>query len=194
MTAIDAMTTIACVLKSGGDYDIEYVERLRDGVRKHLHAPYRFVCMSDVDVPCERIPLRHDFAGWWAKLELFYLDGPVLFFDLDTVIAGDITPIVEYDHVFTAVSDFYRPRALQSCMMAWSDATPFRGIIDDYLSDPISAGRSHQKYLERYIKPVFFQDLWPGKVVSYKATRNRAGASVVCYHGKPRPRDTGWAT
>jgi hypothetical protein len=186
------MITVACVLKSGGDYDAEYVEKLRDGVAANL-GEHRFVCLSDVDVPCERIPLRHDFPGWWAKLELFYLDGPVLFFDLDTVIAGDLTEIAKYPHKFTSVSDFYRPRRLQSCVMAWSDATPFRRIIDDYLKNPVAAGRSHQKFVEQYVKSAFFQDLWPGKVVSYKASATRKGAAIVCYHGKPRPRDTGWA-
>jgi hypothetical protein len=186
------MITVACVLKSGGDYDAEYVERLKAGVDRHLSG-HRFVCLSDMEVPCERIPLRHDLPGWWAKLELFYLPGPVLFFDLDTVIAGDLHEIAHYPHVFTAVDDFYRPRSLQSCVMAWSDAAPWRHIIDAYLADPASAGRSHQRYIERWIKPAFFQDIWPGKVVSYKATPERNGAAIVCYHGQPRPRETGWA-
>lgn len=186
------MITVACVLKSGGDYDSEYVERLRDGVDRHLSG-HQFVCLSDVDVPCSRIPLKHDLPGWWSKLELFYLDGPVLFFDLDTVICGDLTEVASYPHAFTAVSDFYYPRALQSCVMAWSDGSQWRDILDAYLKDPQGAGRSHQKYLERWIRPQFFQDLFPGKFVSYKVDRERSKASVVCYHGRPRPRETGWA-
>jgi hypothetical protein len=185
--------TVACVLKSGGDYDAEYVERLRDGVAANLSG-HRFVCLSDVPVPCERIPLRHNFPGWWAKLELFYLDGPVLFFDLDTVIAGDLTAIAVYPHRFTAVDDFYRPRRLQSNVMAWADATPWRRLIDVYRRNPGKAGRSHQKWIEPHVKPIqFFQDLFPGEFVSFKAHKHRQGASVICYHGKPRPRDTGWA-
>ena len=187
------MIIVACVLKSGGDYDAEYVRRLKEGVDNNLSG-HRFVCLSDVDVPCERIPLRHSFAGWWAKLELFYLDGPVLFFDLDTVIVGDLTEIAAYPHKFTAIDDFYRPRRLQSNIMAWADATPWRHLIDVYRKDPRAAGRSHQKWIEPHVKPIqFFQDLFPGEFASYKATKNRKGASVICYHGKPRPHQTGWA-
>ena len=83
--------TIACVLRSGGDFDAEYVERLRDGVAANLSLPHRFVCLSDIEVPCERVALRHGWPGWWSKLELFeQLKGRVLYFDLDTVIAGSL--------------------------------------------------------------------------------------------------------
>lgn len=90
--------TIACVLKSGGDFDAEYVERLRDGVSKNLGKPHRFVCFSDVSVPCDRIPLKHDLPGWWSKMELFRHDiglEDVFYLDLDTVIIGDLNPLVE---------------------------------------------------------------------------------------------------
>src|SRR6185437_8074786 len=59
------MLTVACVLKSGGVYTPEYVERLRSGVGQHLDH-YKFVCLSDVDVP-DRIPLENDWPGWWSK-------------------------------------------------------------------------------------------------------------------------------
>ena len=48
--------TVACVLKTGGCYNAEYVRRLKCGVDAHLRG-HRFVCLSDTDVPCERIPL-----------------------------------------------------------------------------------------------------------------------------------------
>lgn len=91
--------TVACVLKSGGDFDAEYVERLRDGVSKHL-GPHRFVCLSDVPVPCERISLKHDLPGWWSKMELFRPDtglGDIFYLDLDTVIVGDLSPLLDMD-------------------------------------------------------------------------------------------------
>src|SRR5262245_61940013 len=92
------MLTIACVLKSGGIYDATWVARLRDGVARHLPLTHRFVCLSDVEVPCERIPLEHDWPGWWAKVELFKLKAPVLFFDLDTAIVGDLENIGVHAH------------------------------------------------------------------------------------------------
>jgi len=107
--------TIACVLRSGGDFDQEYVERLRDGVAANLSLPHRFVCLSDVEVPCERLALQHGWPGWWSKLELFeQLKGRVLYFDLDTVIAGSLDEIASYPHAFSMLSDLVTSGALRA--------------------------------------------------------------------------------
>jgi hypothetical protein len=63
-------------------------------VARNLTVPHRFVCLTDVtDVTCERIALTTDWPGFYAKLELFrpgLFHGPVLYFDLDTVIHRNI--------------------------------------------------------------------------------------------------------
>jgi len=92
--------TIACVLREGGKvgYNATWVEKLQNAVSRNLTVPYRFICLSDCEVPCERIPLDDIGTGWWAKMQLFKpnaLTGPTLFFDLDTVIFGDLNPLVE---------------------------------------------------------------------------------------------------
>ena len=90
----DEPLTVACVYRSGGQhYSTQYVEVLRNMVTRNLTLPHRFVCLSDVDVPCERIPLVNDWPGFWSKIELYKpgrFKGPVLYFDLDTVIHGNI--------------------------------------------------------------------------------------------------------
>jgi hypothetical protein len=46
---------------------------------------------------CPVIPLKHDWPGWWSKIELFRKDlwnVPVLYLDLDTVILGNIDPLL----------------------------------------------------------------------------------------------------
>src|SRR6478609_2567748 len=116
------MLTVACVLKSGGIYDATWVERLRAGVKRHLPLEHRFVCLSDVDVPCERIPLEYNWPGWWSKLEAFRLPGPVIYFDLDTAIVGDLSEIVARTDLwggFTILEDFYRNKGYGSGVMAW---------------------------------------------------------------------------
>jgi hypothetical protein len=89
--------TVACVYRSGGRlYSERYVENLSRMVARYLSLPHRFVCLSDVDVPCERIPLVTGWPGYFSKLELFrpgLFPGPVLYFDLDTIIHGDIDPL-----------------------------------------------------------------------------------------------------
>src|SRR5690606_1980673 len=65
-------------------------------------------CLSDLDVP-NRIPLKYDWPGWWAKMELFRpdLDGGLLFFDLDTIIAGSCEEIAAVRRL-TFLQHFYR--------------------------------------------------------------------------------------
>ena len=87
----------ACV-KAGPKYGPEYVTRLRDGIKRNLKTEHDFVCYTDDPVPgveCE--PLPADLPGWWSKLGLFKLARPLIYFDLDVVITGDLTPIVEWD-------------------------------------------------------------------------------------------------
>jgi hypothetical protein len=91
----DEPLTVACVYRSGGrHYSTRYVDVLRNMVKRNLTLPHRFVCLSDVeDVPCERIPLIANWPGFYSKIELYrpgLFKGPVLYFDLDTVIHGNI--------------------------------------------------------------------------------------------------------
>lgn len=181
--------TVACVLRSGGPYDKEYVERLKQGVDANLSG-HRFLCLSDVNVPCERIPLRHGWPGWWSKIELFRLPGPVLFFDLDTVINGDLTEIASYPHRFTMLTDFTRPDRAASGVMAWGG--DWSHIYRSFDPDAQYPGHGDGGYIESMVDADRFQELFPGQIVSRKVHRNRKSARVVCYHGTPRPHDTGW--
>lgn len=194
--------TVACVLRSGGDYSSEYVERLRDGVARHLPLPHRFVCLSDVDVPCERIALVTDWPGWWSKLELFrpgLLSGRVLYLDLDTVIQGDLLPLAAHPHRFTMLSDLMAPARLASGVMAWDG--DFRHLFERW--SPRLAPRyrvtgrwGDQGWISEQlgISPSRFQSLFPGMFASYKASpaAAKAAASVICFHGSPRPHEVGW--
>jgi hypothetical protein len=191
------MLTVACVLRSGGIYTAEWVARLRAGVKRHLKASHRFVCLSDVDVPCERIPLRHDWPGWWAKMEAFRLHGPLLYMDLDTVIVDDLGPVAEHAAKpgFTMLRDFYAPDHCGSGVMAWN--SDYRRLYDDFAADAARlmtvqrARMGDQALIEDVIgrdKIMRWQDHVPG-IVSYKVHCRSgipAGARVVCLHGRPK--------
>jgi hypothetical protein len=198
------MLTVACVLKSGGDYGPEYVERLRDGVAANLSIPYKFVCLTDLDLDlCETIQLINDLPGWWSKIELFRLRGPVLYFDLDTVIGGNLDKIAAYPHEFTMLREFkpkgWAPGAYGSGVMAWCGDYEF--ILDNFTdSTPARYNTANkwgdQAYIFDQKKTVdLFQEIFPAKFASYKWTPpdQKQQAAVVCYHGQPRPQQTGWA-
>lgn len=136
------MITVACVLRAGGKvgYDASWVEILQNSVKRNLTIPHRFVCLSDVDVSCERISLDTQGSGWWAKIQLFkpgLFSGPILYFDLDTVICGNLDPIVEtaikhnkflmeYDIGFKLSS---------SAIMFWNG--DYSKIYNKYMTDPM---------------------------------------------------------
>ncbi|MCC7346231.1 MAG: hypothetical protein IT538_02430, partial [Variibacter sp.] len=108
----DEPLTIACVYRSGGrQYTTRYVEVLRNMVSRNLTLPHRFDCLTAVeDVPCERIPLVMGWPGFFSKIELFrpgLFRGPVLYFDLDTVIHRNIDHLARLagSLVFGCVSD-----------------------------------------------------------------------------------------
>ncbi|RYD67538.1 MAG: hypothetical protein EOP83_02610 [Verrucomicrobiaceae bacterium] len=147
------MITIACVYKAnnttsfggqhkgiGANYDVTWVQKLARGVEKHIQEPHQFICLSDVEVPgVETFPLFHDWPGWWSKLELFrpgLFDGPVLYFDLDVMLTGDLTAMTGPFDNMVMLSDIY-PHIDNSSCMWWDASNVFYGnIYTSFARDP----------------------------------------------------------
>ena len=139
-------------------------------------------------------------------MELFdpSVRGDLLYFDLDTIIVG---PIDDLDTGrLTCLSDFsYNDRMASGVMFLPEHER--EEVWKAWIADPegsmkkerkASLGHGDQGFLSEFWK--FKADRWqtvlPGRIVSY-ALHCKEGpppdASVVCYHGRPRPRDTNWA-
>lgn len=84
----------------------DYVLNLHDGICKHLHAEFKFTCFTDR--ASEKLPgidtrsLPAGLHGWFNKLYLFSKDAfpegsRVLYFDLDTVLLGDLELLATVD-------------------------------------------------------------------------------------------------
>lgn len=207
------MLTVVCVMKSGGDFDRSWVEHLERSIFTNVSGFNQFVCLTDdssIQGPfIKTVPLEHGWRGWWSKIELFKpgLFEPgrsVLYIDLDTVITRDIT------HLFGAIDcdlillrDFYRLQTgMATGMMGWT-AGQMNQIYTHFASNPdgfMGCFRSDQEFIQWFIRgskaefPAigvrFWQDEFPGHVVSYKVHCPRGlpgNAHVVCFHGKPRP-------
>lgn len=203
-------------MKSGGIYTPEWVRKLRDGVARHLTIEHRFICLSDVDVPCVRLPLLRDWKGWWSKLELFdAFKGPTLYFDLDTVVVGSLDRIGAHAHTFTMAHEFYRPHLMCSTAMAWSGDYSF--IPEAFAENPACMMQRYdvelvreqsrigdQAFIEDHLKAAgikieTFRDLFGERsVASFKVHNCQneipAGAAVVAFHGNPKPHELrkGW--
>jgi hypothetical protein len=195
--------TVACVLRSGGTYDVHWVTALRRGVQGHLPGA-RFVCLSDVPVSGEHIRLAHDWPKWWAKVELFrpgLFGGPVLYLDLDTLPVGDLSQIADYRGPLAMLSDFYRPERAQSGVMAFTPGPVTEGLWEMWSASPqmhMHRYRGDGEWLHEHCSPDRLQELYPGQIVSLKVQAREEppnGARLVCGHGRPRFDDpkAGWA-
>lgn len=203
--------TVATVLKLGGDYDVKYVNALANGIAKNLTRPYEFVCLTDCGEGFNSnvhriIPLDHGFERWWSKIELFapnkFNTDRVFYLDLDTIITSEINDIAMYSGNFFGLRDFYNQMGLGSGLMAWSNADPVVAqIYEKFMESPDAHMRNHRMGDQEFINNTlgnyieYVQDLYPNKIYSYKkdcvdAHKNISipeSASIVCFHGKPRP-------
>jgi len=97
-------------MKWGDYYTADYVNRLYAGVKRNMHLPFRFVCVTDnaeglrpeVEAvpfpPDPKVPGKYVPRPWpniFAKLALFQdgfadLKGPTLFLDVDVLVTGNL--------------------------------------------------------------------------------------------------------
>ncbi|MER8792389.1 hypothetical protein NKH71_31995 [Mesorhizobium sp. M0983] len=198
------MKTVACVLRSGGEFEPRHVVRLLDQVNAHLPGA-KFHCFSDVDVQgVEVIPLQHEWPGFWAKMELFRPELPDdwLFFDLDTSIVGSLADMAAVEGP-VILNECYWPGGVASGIMAIPHSIKaavweaFTAAPADHIQRFAIGG--DQAFLGscRGVDWRLWQDICPGQLCSYKIDVQRlghvpAGVRVVYFHGKPRPWEVGW--
>lgn len=183
---------VVCV--STGDYlgrGEDYVAHLLSGVAKHYTGEARFHVLRDGP------------ASWWAKLQLFqpgrFPKGErVVYFDLDTVITGDLSDLFDYDGPFAALDDVWQPGQMGSGVMTWT-----AGECDHIWTEWVKAGcpsddpRGDQAWITRMMPgAVGLQQILPGQLGSWKANFGGDAANigpdvrVVYFHGAPRPHET----
>lgn len=117
---------VLCI-KWGTKYGPEYVNKLHSMVRRNLHRPFRFVCLTDdakgIDPSIEVKPIPAigfdefdqrkpwTFAHGWLKLTsfahpLYDLEGRTLFLDLDIVIVDSLDPFFEQNGDFIVIREW----------------------------------------------------------------------------------------
>lgn len=203
--------TVACV-KWGTRYSDLWVYRLQAMVKRHLSVPYRFVCLTDSEVPdVECRALTSSLTGWWTKLELFQkLDGDVLYLDLDVVLTAlidRIADVARQDPSKLWMRDDFsyslkRPRndidpqtrrllggngVCNSSVMSWN-AEAMRDVWDRFTPNVMTELHGDQNYLSRLLWPDRIGFLPDEMVGSYKygRMRNEPTAPVMVFHGNPK--------
>jgi hypothetical protein len=188
-----AVITVACV--EWGDYlgrGTLYVRALAAMVADNLPEPHRFVCLTDQParhpgIDC--VELQPGRVGWWNKLELFrpgLFEGRVLFLDLDSIITGPLTELVESKGIIHLRDWGWTHDVYGSGVMVW-DAGEHADVW--ICADPRRFGTYHGD--QDFITELGGWDRFPPHLArSYRYHCKDIvpkGCAVVCFHGEPKP-------
>jgi hypothetical protein len=219
----------ACVIHGTG-YGWEYVDRLYNMLNRHVTPGIRLHVYTEAHREVPHPYIKHSLLdwgiggpkrSWWYKMQVFnpeYHRGPLLYFDLDTVIVNNIDWIwqLNLQHFWT-VRDFkrlWRPSnySVNSSIM-WFNTQQFdyvwRNFKDANLPQIMLKYHGDQDYITDAIPPSerLFLDVervksWRWQCVDggYNFSQKRHlhpntgtsiehPTSVLIFHGKPKPGD-----
>lgn len=171
-------------------YDASWADRLYRGVARHCAEPFRFVCYTDggweFGEAIEQRLLKDEQPGYSACIEPFADAGPSIIMGLDTVIVGDLSPLIEYAKT---AERFAVPRD------PYFQATVCNGVaLVPPCHEWVAAQHEGQNDMEwvRACNPAVIDDILPGMVVSYKghvADKGLGDARIVYFHGEQKPHE-----
>lgn len=197
--------SIFLVLKTGGVYNYRYVNAVAKNIREKCTKQFEIVCLTDnpkgITEVDRIVPLKHNWAKWWGKVELFREDvtnnSECIFFDLDTVLIDNIDFLWGIDDSnLYGIRDFYRLDVFQTGVLRWKPSRATNAIYNNFVDNDLYSkfmNRGDHEYLgTTKIDKSFLQDKFPNMAVSYKKTvaslsKKLISPSIVCFHGEPRP-------
>jgi hypothetical protein len=214
----------------GSAYNWTYVERLYSMLTRHITPGIRLHVYTEADRPVPTPMIKHVLTdwgiggpkhSWWYKMQLFNPEhhaGPLLYFDLDTVIVSNIDWIWQLPTAyFWALRDFkylWRPTysGLNSSVMQW-DTTKHIHVWkqfaqedlpkimrkyhgdQDYISDAIPA-KQRRFFESQRVKSWRWQCVDGGydfkkrrHLTPGSATYFPPETSIVVFHGQPKPAE-----
>jgi len=199
------MISVVCVFW-GDKFPIEYVYNLQSMVKRNTTVPHEFVVFSDRQIPNIKTKiLDKGLSGWWNKMQLFNtkfgLQKDVVYFDLDTVITGNIDWLMNYDTVLMGIEDLgsvnkHQPHLIgrfQSGVMKWNYVLG-NSVWNTFLQNQHVMGmiRGDGEFLNEFIpkeRRELIQRVFPNRLKSYKYQVYGEGlrdkTSIVCFHGRP---------
>ena len=175
---------VLCI-KWGKKYGPEYVNKLHSMVRRHLHRPVRFVCLTDdgagIDpaIEVKSIPMvgfeefdqrkPWTFGHGWLKLTsfanpLYDLQGRTLFLDLDIVILDSLDPFFEQKGEFIVIKEWDKKDGTgnTSCYLytIGAHADALEHLKNDYPAS-IAPVRNEQEFITLYLARQGKLSYWP---------------------------------
>jgi hypothetical protein len=223
-----SLETIDCACVIHGDaYGWNYVERLHSMLQRHLTPQVRLHVYTEFHRPVPDHMVKHALTdwgisgpkqSWWYKIQMFdprQHSGPLLYFDLDTVIVKNIDWIWQQNLTyFWAPKDFKYlwssgHMGVNSSVMWW-DTQKYSFVWDNFNCNNMTQNlkyRGDQDYISDIIHSKMRRFLDTDQVQSwrwqcldggYDFTRKRhrtpgtgttllETTSVLVFHGKPKP-------
>ena len=145
----------ACVIH-GTAYSWTYVERLHSMLSRHITPGIRLHVYTEANRSVPEPMIKHELEtwtitsskkSWWYKMQLFnpaHHAGPLLYFDLDTVIVGNLDWIWQLPTTyFWAIRDFkylWRPNhtGINSSVIWW-DTQDYKNIWSTFVQQDLTA-------------------------------------------------------
>ena len=218
------MINFVCIYY-GNKYSFPYVKNLHNMVERNLTTPHKFICFTDNTVIAQRKEFRstniefrqfkrHDFQGWFNKLQMFSpdsnLEGNTLYMDLDVVIMKNIEcfAYIGEDKNFVGMNDFNPTSGLfNSSIMRFNNQYHSKLIWEEYMKRRSEFSRFHgdQEIISQLIKThtdtISFPDEWTQSYKWYNREGKRyhsekwtyeqdPNAKVCVFHGRPNPAES----
>lgn len=219
----------ACVLH-GDLYSWDYVDKLYNMLNRHLTRPVNLHVYTEESRTVPTHMIKHSLIdwgiggakkAWWYKMQLFnneHHNGPLLYFDLDTVITNNIDWIWQLSTKhFWSVRDFkylWRPSnySVNSSVMWWDTnrykyiwaETVRRKLTDllvryhgdqDFITELIPQGERHS-FNTDWVQSWRWQALDGGYNFKRRiylqpdsGTTIAKNTSILVFHGNPKPSD-----
>ena len=162
----------------GRDYTEKDVIRLYESVKLHIDRPFDFYCLTNDEnaiVPGNKILLKHNWPGWWSKVELFRSDlpeGRYLYMDLDSHVVRSLQPILDYEGelvMFPTVVPKWKEKRDHGLVCKYQAATmlftagSLSKVYDQFEKDPdkyMKEFRSEQDMYGRWLDTPTFPKEW----------------------------------
>jgi hypothetical protein len=219
----------ACVIH-GNAYSWDYVERLYNGLQRGFSNSIRLHVWTEHDRSVPPHMVKHILdespelygpkKAWWYKLQMFNVDhfaGHLIYFDLDTVIVGDLSWMMNLStNFFWTLRDFRYLwktgyNSMNSSVMYW-DTVRFKHLWTDFTQDwrkVVASYPGDQDYLNTAVSDNERRFIDIGRVKSWRwevqdggmdtktrrYRREGLGAeidpqcSILVFHGKPKPHE-----
>ena len=205
------MIEVNCVIW-GNKFSEDYVHILKASIERNTSVEYKFVCYSDREIQgINTRKLPGGLNGWWNKLFLFNKDlreqqSQVIYFDLDTMITGNIDWLMNYDGNFAILdkglidTDFNETGYFASGLIVFN--SEMNHYIWEIFLKENEFGRlgfeGDQDFLTFKVNRNLGADCIQkmGRVCSYKfggiydlenSSDIPEDLSIVCFHGVPMP-------